>query len=317
MVVVNQSFFCAFSGRFGLILCTVLLCFGCARTPRAQFADAGSLLERLEDSTSCSRALRAEAKLSFSGDGRRLAGKVLYQVQAPNRVRFDIFSPFGVTLSTLASDGRIFSLYSIEEKAFLYGPSKSCNVQRFTQVPVPTEAFVEILRGRAPVLIHEEFQSQLEYRTPFLEGGYYEITIASVHGAQEKIQLAIPPEQYSWPIEQQRPRLLGVSVSQNQRELYRVDLSDYSVPEVASAVGASTNEAEGGAALGFLLESVQPSGPVCDAELPGSIRIYVPSSGYSLALDNVELIHNPTLANSAFVQPQPPGIAPMFADCQD
>ena len=65
------------------------------------------------------------------------------------------------------------------------------------------------------------------------------------------------------------------------------------------------------------LESVQPSGPVCDAELPGSIRIYVPSSGYSLALDNVELIHNPTLANSAFVQPQPPGIAPMFADCQD
>ena len=82
---------------------------------------------------------------------------------APDSVRFDVFSPFGVTLSTLTADGRDFALFDMKEKSFLRGPANTCNVARSTQVPVPPFALVQLLRGEAPVLVHEASQASIAW----------------------------------------------------------------------------------------------------------------------------------------------------------
>src|SRR5689334_7708291 len=81
----------------------------CGRPPPSQFPDARTALERLHATTACARGVSAESKLDYIGSGGRIRADVLYITAAPDRVRFDIVSPFGATLSTLAANGRDFS----------------------------------------------------------------------------------------------------------------------------------------------------------------------------------------------------------------
>jgi len=291
----------------GLALAAVVL-LGCQRAPVHRFPTAGAALERLRASTSCNRAVQGEARLSFSGEGRRLSGRVLYLAHAPGELRFDVFSSFGVTLSTLTSDGARFSLLDLEQRAFIHGKASVCNVERFTRVPVPPDALVELLRGRPPVLVHEADDASIDFRSPLLGGGHYRLTVNGRHEAREEMLIGVVPADLELPAERQRLRLLGVKIEQAGQVLYEVELSEHRMRKMAP-IAQSAEDAALGVPPPFA------SGPECSVELADRMRVYVPKTGYELTFRNDELWLNPALAEGVFVQQAPAGVSVSESNC--
>jgi len=256
----------------------------------------------MRDTHACSRGVQAEAKLDYFGDEGRVRGNVLYMAALPDSVRFDVFSPFGVTLSTLTSDGTQFSLFDFKDKAFLYGPANACNVARFTQVPVPPFALAQLLRGEAPVLVHEPAAARIAW-----EGGEYVVRIDSTRAAKEEIHLEPHPDDWARPWAEQRVRVLEVRVEQQGIDLYRAYMADHRAAQTA----APREDPDG------LDPTVPPSGPACQAEVPRRLRLEVPDTDQELVLRNKEVAHNPPLIEGVFRQPVPRGVKVRYSACSD
>jgi hypothetical protein len=245
-----------------------------------------------------------------SGALLKVRGNMLYLAQAPESVRFDLYSDFGITLSTLTSDGEKFALYSLDQRAFYYGPAKTCNLERFTRVKVPPFALVELLRGRPPVLAHKDGAARLRYTRPLFAQGRYVIDIEGDDDAHERLEIGVAPEDLDKPLAQQRLRLLSVRVRQSGRLLYEVDLSEHA-PAKRAEVEISAEEAEMG------IKPPLPSGPSCEAEVPRQIQFSVPDSGYKLTIINDEVAHNPALSPGVFRQEVPSGVRSQRSDCRE
>ena len=96
----------------------------CGRPPPAStFPSASAALDRMRATYACSRGIRGDAKIDYFDDNGRVRGSVLYKSMLPDQLRFDVYSPFGVMLSTLTSDGQNFTLFDLRQKQFLYGPA--------------------------------------------------------------------------------------------------------------------------------------------------------------------------------------------------
>jgi hypothetical protein len=222
----------------------------------------------------CSRGVQGEAKLDYFGDRGRVRGNVLYMTMLPQDLRFDVFSPFGVTLSTLTADGRDFALYDLKEKLFLRGPANACNVARFTQVPVPPFALSQLLRGEAPVLAHEPAGANIAW-----DGGEYVVRIKSRHSATQEIHLEPHPADFELPWAKQRVRVLEVHVAQHEMDLYRAYLADHE----SAQTSPPRKDPEG------LDPTLPPSGPPCSAEVPRRLRLVTPDTDQELVLRNKEV----------------------------
>jgi hypothetical protein len=61
---------------------------------------------------------------------------------------------------------------------------------------------------------------------------------------------------------------------------------------------------------------VPPSGPVCDAELPRSIRVRVPDTEEDVIFQYKEAKWNPPVIPGAFEQTAPQGVRSVFVDCK-
>jgi hypothetical protein len=281
------------------ILALALL--GCGRPPPAsKFPTGEAALARMHATLACSRGVSAEAKLDYIGPSGRLRGNVLYLMSVPDRVRLDLFSPFGAMLSTLTSDGERFALLDPRQKRFFYGPANACNLARFTQVSLPPAVLVDLLRGEAPVLVHPSRPASITW-----DGGRYVIQIESTRGARERIELEPLESDFAKPWNEQRVRVLEVHVEQHGVPLYSVKLSDHERAETARA----RVDPDG------LEPPVPPSGPSCTAEVPRRIHIEVPSEGHDLVLAVSEVSHNPPLVSGAFSQERPPGLHAQFSPC--
>jgi hypothetical protein len=223
----------------------------------------------------------------------------------PEQLRFDVISPFGMTISTLTSDGQDFALYDLQNKAFLYGPASTCNVARFTQVPLPPFVLAQLLRGEAPVLVHAETDASIEWESGWFSGGSYLVRLRSKYDAREEIRLMPTPGDFDKPWQEQRMRVLSVAVQQQGVDLYEATLKEHrsvrTKPELPDPDG--------------LAPPLPPSGPSCRAEVPRSVRIEVPPSGRDLVFKNKEQWHNPPLVPNVFEQTCPPGMHCRFSTC--
>lgn len=283
-------------------LVALLVC-GCGRPPPgSRFPDAQAALDRMHATYACSRGVSADAKLDYIGPRGRVRGNVLYLASVPDRLRLDLSSPFGAMVSTLTSDGERFSLMDLREKRFLYGPANACNLARFTQVSLPPAVLVDLLRGEAPVLVHTPAQASVTW-----ESDHYVLSIASKHGASERIELEPLASDYDRPWSEQRVRVLGVEVVQSGVTLYRVGLDDH-----APARAAKPRVDPDG-----IDPPIPPSGPVCSAELPRRIHIEVPVEGHDLVIRVNEVAHNPPLTEGAFTQPKPGGVRSEYSACAE
>ena len=62
---------------------------------------------------------------------------------------------------------------------------------------------------------------------------------------------------------------------------------------------------------------VPPSGPSCQAEVPGRLRLQVPDGDQDVILENVDVSHNPPLAANVFHQAPPGGVSVRYSPCSE
>ncbi len=269
--------------------------------PPSQFPTARDALDRMRATYACSRGISGEGKVDYVGDEGRVRGNVMFMTSRPESVRFDAFTPFGVTLSTLTSDGARFTLLDVKAKQFLEGPASECNVARITAVPVPPHVLVPLLAGEAPVLVHDPGQARLSWQS-----GSYVLVVDGRHGARETITLEPRPEDWERPWAEQRVRVTDVTVEQKGVQLYRVELTRHEAARTAK----SRSDEDG------LDAPIPPSGPACDAEVPRGVRVEVPTSGRDVIFQFREVAHNPPLLAGAFSQPRPGGVKVRYSECR-
>jgi hypothetical protein len=222
-------------------------------------------------------------------------------------VRIDAFSPFGVNLSTLTSDGKTFSLFDLQSKTLWRGPAKACNLAKFTRVALPPFVLVQLLRGEPPVLVHQPREAQLRWRSSWVGGGHYELEIQGNHASSETVELQVPEEDWDLPWQRQRVRMTDVLVVQAGRTLYEVMASGY-----APAQTAPPREDPDG-----LEPTLMPSGPQCNAEVPRRLRFLSSDGETDFVLEYKTAAHNPPLLPAAFQQQVPGGVRTAHAECSD
>ncbi|MCC6647285.1 MAG: hypothetical protein IT374_17150 [Polyangiaceae bacterium] len=264
-----------------------------ASPPASRFPSGQAAIDRMRGTFECLRGVRGEAKLDHMGRQGRIRGGLMFFAVEPAAVRFDVVSPFGVTLATLTSDGARFAFNDLREKKFLEGPASACNIARLTQVPVPGHALVSLLRGEAPVLVHQPEDTTVRW-----SGGRYLVRVPSKHGAVEEIALGVHPADYHLPWSEQRVRVLGVEVRQEDVVLYRADLGEHAPIELAQAIVDEDG----------IDPPVPPSGPPCNVEVPRKIHVEVPYTRDDVRFRYDEVRSNPPLPEGLFTQPVPGGV---------
>lgn len=278
---------------------------GCGGSPPppSQFPTADDALGRMKEQYSCVNGVQGTAKIdSFNAQGRVRGDVDIFAVN-PARVRFDVVSPFGLTLFTLTSNGTDFTMLDNKEKRFMEGPAKACNLARLTRVPVPGHALVSLLRGEAPVLVHTAPQAQLSWDR---DEKHYVLVIQSKHGATQEIHLEVAPDDWERPWNQQRVRITQVKVDQQGLPLYLVTLKDH----VGTVTAGPRVDPDG------IDDDVPPSGPACSAEIPTAIRMQVPHTEQDVIFKYTESKWNPPLIDGAFTQPVPGGVTVQYVDCE-
>jgi hypothetical protein len=286
---------CAVIGAsFGAVGCT-------AKPPASQLPDAETAIAQLRSQQQCAHGVQGTAKVDVVTQRGRVKGDVYLFAVAPDRVRFDVVSPFGATIYTLTSDGADFKLADQEQKAFFTGPASACNLARFTQVPVPPHALGSMLRGQAPVLRHRPTDVTIAWDG----AGYYRVDVASEHEATEELRLAVDPNDWSKPWREQRLRLVGVRVAQAGRSLYEADLDGHFRVETAPP-----RVDEDG-----LDDPVPPSGPPCEAELPRRVQFRISETSDDVLFEYAEAKWNPPLLAETFTQPVPGGMRVVPVRC--
>src|SRR5690606_29624645 len=101
-----------------------ILTAGCgARPPASPVPTARAALDRIHATQDCGLGIHASAKIGHFGKEGRFRTALLAFAVWPELLRMDVSSPFGVTLATLTSDGKRFTMHDLREKRFLYGPA--------------------------------------------------------------------------------------------------------------------------------------------------------------------------------------------------
>ncbi len=284
-------------------------CCGGATPPKSQFPTADDAFARMRATYACVNGVQGQAKIDNLSKQGRVRGDIYILAQNPDRVRFEVVSPFGPTLFLLTSDGKQFQLLDVKNKQFLYGPPKACNLQRMTQVPVPGHALVSLLRGEAPVLAHKPEQAKITWDG----NGFFKVLVEGSNGGLEEIHLAVPEKDFDKPWNEQRVRVIDVRVAQMNVDLYHAELKNH-----APVYTAPPRVDEDG-----IEEPIPPTGGVCEAELPRSLHITVPGSDQDVIFqykdaDKKDEPHwNPPIVVGAFTQAESGGVARVPVDCED
>jgi hypothetical protein len=251
--------------------------------------------------SACSHGVQGESKVDYFGEQGRVRGSALFVTARSERFRLDVISPFGVTLSTLTSDGSSFALLDVAGKQFFQGPASECNIARFLHVAVPPFALVALLAGEAPVLVHGPGDATIAW-----DSGSYVVHIRGRHGATEDIRLEPRPDDWARPWAEQRVRVREVRVVQQGIELYRAELDRYEVAPTA----APRLDPDG------IDPPLPPSGPACSSEVPHRIRIVSEASAEDVVLVHQDVSHNPPVLAGVFRQTPPQGVRIRQAVCR-
>ena len=290
-----------------LVIGAWLLPCACGRAPLSLIPDAASALRQMHTTLACSRGLQIEAKADYFENSRRVRGNLAMLAVLPDNLRIDVFSPFGLSLSTLTSDGHLFSLYELQSRQFWWGPASSCNLARFTRVSLPPFVLVQLLRGEAPVLVHRPEQASIAWESSWLGDGHYTIEIHGQYESVESISMVPTDRDWSLPWHQQRLLVTDVAVSQAGRKLYEVMLDGHAPAQTA----APREDPDG------LEPPLMPSGPQCSAEVPRRIRFVTANGETDFVLIYGNVHHNPPLLPSVFRQPMPGGVKSVRSECID
>jgi len=278
---------------------------GCGTPPPAsQVPSVRAALDRMHASQDCGLGIQATAKIDHFGKGGRVRGDLALFALWAERLRMDVIGPMNVGIvATLTSDAGRFALADQREHRYFHGPSKGCNIARLTTVPMPGHVLVTILRGEAPVLVHEPSAATIAWST----SGYYVVRIPSTRSAEEELHLAPHPSDFGKPWQEQRLRVLDVQVRQQGHVLYHAEMNDHK----PAAMGAAYVDPDG------IDPPLPVSGPVCQAELPRTIHVEVPGTDEDVIFRYDDVTWNPPLRDGLFTPPPTTGLAVQHVTCEE
>ncbi len=155
------------------VLGLALYCVGCgsAARPANAYGNAADLMADMAKKRDKISSFRITGRVDHFGVEHRIQGKIFLFAQLPSKLRVDLLSPFGSTLSVLTvNDGR-FAMSDIREGRYLEGPAEPCNIARLVRIPLPPEDVARVLVGHTPIIdgVAEVIWS---------DKGYYRVTIS-------------------------------------------------------------------------------------------------------------------------------------------
>jgi outer membrane lipoprotein-sorting protein len=111
---------------------------------------AQDLLNSIETRRQAMTSLRGLARVVYKDTQEKGTAKQAIAVAAPDRFRWELFSPIGVA-ALVTSNGQMLSTYFPSEKVLYRGGATAVNVARFTRVALSPREIVGLLLG-TPVL---------------------------------------------------------------------------------------------------------------------------------------------------------------------
>jgi len=181
-----------------------LAAIGCGPVPRPRDAydSAPDLLADMRALRDRVRSFRITGTVDHFGEDQRVRGKTYLFAELPGRLRVDLLSPFGNTLSVLTVDGGAFALADYREDRFLEGPAEPCNIARLIRVALPADDVIRVLIGHSPII---EGNAEVDWDRK----GFYRVTISD--GARRQT-LEIDPDRASLPLRRSRLEEDGATV---------------------------------------------------------------------------------------------------------
>src|SRR5512143_544694 len=92
------------------------------------------------------RSLRAWARLAYESPDESHKAKQLLVAERPDRLRLEIFSPFGAVFVLAAADGSL-AAYDRGAATVYRGAANADNLRRYTQMDLPVAGAVDLLLG--------------------------------------------------------------------------------------------------------------------------------------------------------------------------
>ena len=181
-------------GIAALSLAACVLGCGPARPPDGAYSSAPDLLADLQQRRAAVWSFRITGRVDHFGEEHRVQGKLFLFAEQPGRLRVDLLSPFGSTLSLLTVDGERFALSDVREGRYLEGPAAPCNIARLIRVPLPPDQVIRALIGDPPLI---EGTAEVRWQPD----GYYRVEI--VDGARRQV-LDVDPDEALLPVRRAR-----------------------------------------------------------------------------------------------------------------
>ncbi len=143
----------------GLLALSLTGCPGRHTRPDDFSEDPAPLLAAVRARNAQVRSLTGELKLEVWRGSERVRLTQLFAVQAPDRLRLSVLTPFGQELSVLVSDGQTLSIWAQDERRFYRGEANAKNLSRLVPVPLAPDALGALLRGSVPLMAEPERQT--------------------------------------------------------------------------------------------------------------------------------------------------------------
>lgn len=149
------------------VFATVVLVAGCTSRSAPRPLPAGTdqavalpapaqILDALAQRRAAVRGVRAMARLSYTSPEESRRAKQLVIAERPDRLRFEILSPFGAVFVLAAADG-VLAAWARNESTVYRGSASAENLQRYAQVDLPVTTAVDLLLGTPP--LHADLDS--------------------------------------------------------------------------------------------------------------------------------------------------------------
>lgn len=151
-----------------LLLGLALTVAGCSGVPKqplpgaevsAPEAHGQALLAMWLEQSKALHSLQGLAKVRVKTDQGSLSGTQVVIVAKPAQLRAETLSPFGNPLLSLASDGRQLTVLVPGDNLFFSGEATAENLTRFTRMPLPPTALVDILLWQPPLVAFQELST--------------------------------------------------------------------------------------------------------------------------------------------------------------
>lgn len=143
------------------VLATAVVLAGCAPrsvsrptpAPAGTLPAAEAIFAALAQRRQALRAVRAIARLSYSAPDESHKAKQLLVAERPDRLRFEILSPFGTVFVLTTADGTL-AAWAREDATVYRGVASRQNLERYANVDLPVGTAVDLLLGTPP--LHEK-----------------------------------------------------------------------------------------------------------------------------------------------------------------